>query len=275
MRTSIRSAREKLHFLFEDVDTVAGRTLDLVVIFLVCVVSGIFVLKTYNFPPKILKTLNSIENGIVIIFMIEYAARLWAAPERLREAFKLYTMVDLIAIIPFFFANDSYQVLRIFRALRVLRLTRFLREKQSLLGRFSQIQLIVMRIIFIIFAIVFVSSGMIFYAESGKTGSHIHSFFDAVYFSIITLSTVGYGDITPVTGYGRFITVLIVSSGIIFIPWEIRQLMRQFRLSDEKVFRHCPFCGLAYHDNDAYFCKKCGSELDSEASLNIKDIKNE
>lgn len=261
MKNSITTIREKLHFLFEDVDTVAGRTIDVLIIFLIFIVSIIFVLKTYDFPPQILHILDYIENIIVAIFIIEYITRLWAAPKRIKEALKLYTLVDLIAIIPFFFANDSYQVLRIFRALRVLRLTRFIREKQSLLNRFTRTQLIILRIIFIIFSIIFVSAGMIFYAESGKAGSQINSFFDAVYFSIITLSTVGYGDITPVTSYGRFITVLMVSSGIIFIPWEIRQLLRQFKISDDKVPNPCITCHLEYHDDDSLYCKRCGTRL--------------
>jgi len=265
--TTIASMKERLHFLFTDVDTIPGRTLDLLVVFLIFLVCIIFVLKTYSLPSGVLKALDTTENVIVILFMCEYVLRLWAAPDRFREAIKIYTLVDLIAIIPFFFANDSYQVLRIFRALRVLRLTRFLKEKKSLFRNLSTTQLIIIRIVFIIFAIIFVSSGMIFYAESGKPGSNITSFFDAVYFSIITLSTVGYGDITPVTSYGRFITLLIVISGITFIPWEVRQLIRHFKIEETKELAPCHSCDLQYHDADARYCKRCGIKLiDTEAT---------
>lgn len=260
-KITIASMKERLHFLFTDVDTIPGRTLDLLVVFLIFMVSIIFVLKTYSLPAGVFRALDTLENIIVIIFMCEYILRLWAAPQRFREAVKIYTLVDLIAIIPFFFANDSYQVLRIFRALRVLRLTRFLKEKRAIFGKISTTQLIILRIVFIIFAIIFVSSGMIFYAESGKPGSNITSFFDAVYFSIITLSTVGYGDITPVTSYGRFITLLIVISGIIFIPWEVRQLIRHFKIEETKELAPCQSCDLEYHDTDARYCKRCGDRL--------------
>jgi voltage-gated potassium channel len=102
---------------------------------------------------------------------------------------------------------------------------------------------------------------MIFYAESGLEGSQIKTFMDAVYFSIVTLTTVGYGDITPVSGYGRFITILIITSGIAFIPWQIRDLIKQLISTSDRLEVTCGSCGLRFHDRDAEYCKKCGAGL--------------
>lgn len=253
--------KNRIHFLFDDIETPAGRAVDIIVVILIFIVSVVFVIKTYTLSSEFHSLLDRIENTIIIIFIIEYLLRIWSAPHRIREMMKIYSLVDLIAIIPIFFAIDSYQVLRIFRALRVLRLIRFLKDSHFFYRRFSQTHLIIIRIFFIIFAIIFVSSGLIFYAESRNHGSDIKTFTDAVYFSIITLTTVGYGDFTPKTGYGRFITILIVLSGIIFIPYQVKELIRQFLISDEKQRKKCSGCGHDYHDGDALFCKKCGEKL--------------
>jgi voltage-gated potassium channel len=253
--------KSKIHFWFEDIQTPAGRALDILVVILIFIVSTIFVLKTYPLPSVLHYWLDRVENFIIVVFVIEYILRIWSAPDRIREMLKIYSIVDLVAIIPIFFAIDSYQVLRIFRALRVLRLIRFLKDSHFFYKKFSQTHLIIIRITFIIFAIIFVSSGLIFYAESRNPGSDIKTFADAVYFSIITLTTVGYGDITPKTGYGRFITVLIVLSGIIFIPFQVKELIKQFLVRDEKQIRKCAGCSHDSHDGDALFCKKCGGKL--------------
>jgi voltage-gated potassium channel len=115
--------------------------------------------------------------------------------------------------------------------------------------------------VYIALSIIFVSAGMIFYAEHNIPESHIKTFYDAVYFSIVTLTTVGYGDITPVSGYGRFITILIIISGIIFIPWQVRDLIRQLVSPREKREFLCKSCGLRIHDEDARYCKSCGTVL--------------
>jgi voltage-gated potassium channel len=253
--------KNKIYFLFDDIKTPAGRAMDIILVILIFIVSSIFVIKTYKLPAELLYWLNRIENSIIVIFIVEYILRIWSAPNKIREMLKIYSIVDLVAIIPFFFAIDTYQVLRIFRALRVLRLIRFLEKSQFFYRKFSPTRLIVIRIIFIIFAIIFVSSGLIFYAESSNPGSDIKTFTDAVYFSIITLTTVGYGDFTPKTGFGRFITILIVFSGIIFIPFQVKELIKQFLVGDEKQVLICGGCGHKYHDSDAGFCKKCGGRL--------------
>jgi voltage-gated potassium channel len=258
----LEKLRSRINFYFVDIETAPGRAVDIAVVALIVIVSIIFVIKTYQIPRELLLILNQIENIIIGIFVIEYILRIWSAPNRIRQIFSIYSIVDLIAIIPFFFVAESYQILRIFRALRVLRLIRFLEGRHFFYRRFTRTHIIVIRIVFIIFAIIFVSSGMIFYAEHKHPGTKIATFSDSVYFAIITLTTVGYGDITPVTGFGRFITILIVLSGIIFIPWQIKELIKQFIIPGEKISTECRTCGLEHHEADAKFCKNCGTQLE-------------
>ena len=258
----IQTLRSRIHFYFDDIQSLGGRLVDLVVVSLIFLVSVIFVIKTFSIPDPLRQQLDHVENFIVGLFVLEYLLRIWASPNRLREIFQLYSLVDLIAIIPLFFAGESYQVLRVFRALRVLRLLRYLRGQYFFSWKLRYTHIIIIRIIFIIFAIIFVSSGMIFYAEHNLPGTGIHNFGDAVYFSTVTLTTVGFGDITPVSGYGRLITLMIIFSGIIFIPWEIKELIQQFSATDNKpIIVPCTQCGLETHEVDALYCRHCGTAL--------------
>ena len=260
--------KTKINYCFDDVESLPGKSVDIIIVMLVFVVSIIMVLKTYTLSPKTLDVLDNIENSILAIFVLEYILRIWSAPNRIKRFLEIYSIVDLIAIIPFFFAANTYQVLRVFRALRILRLARFLQGKHFFFKKLTQSHIIIVKIVFIIVSIIFVSSEMILIAEYGEEGSKIKTFFDAVYFSIITLTTVGYGDITPVTKYGRFVTLLIVISGIIFIPWQVKELIKQFMISVEKIIVECQSCGQREHDVDANYCKICSEALKKWSCLN-------
>ena len=255
--------KAKIHFWFEDVETPMGRTFDIVVVALVFIVSTLFVIKTYPISDELRYILDRTENIIIFVFIVEYLMRMWSAPSKVRQFFNLYSIIDLVAILPFFFAGGSidYEILRVFRALRFLRLIRFMEGARFFIRGVTATHLIVIRIVYIILSIIFVSAGMIFYAESGLEGTKINTFMDAVYFSIVTLATVGYGDITPVSGQGRFITVLIITSGIAFIPWQIRNLIKQLIAANDRLELSCVSCGQNFHEYDAVYCKKCGARL--------------
>jgi voltage-gated potassium channel len=108
--------------------------------------------------------------------------------------------------------------------------------------------------------IFFVSSGTFYYFES-QENEQVQNFGDAFYFTVVTLSTVGFGDITPTTVGGRWVTVLMIISGIILIPWHVSRIVRVWiHLSRKKKFI-CPACGLSEHDPDANYCKHCGYVL--------------
>ena len=252
---------KRINFYFEDLTTPLGKTFDLVVIILIFLVCIAFVVETYEIPDNVRNIVNLAETIIIVIFIIEYILRFWVAERKLKHLFHIYSLIDLAAILPIFFAQQHFQVIRVFRALRIMRLMRFLENRHFFFGSIRSIHLIIFRIIFIMVAIVFVSAGLIFYAEYEINPEKFSTFFDAIYFSVVTLTTVGFGDITPVSSYGRVITVLIIISGIVFIPWQVRNLIAHFIISINKVFLACKECGLEYHDKDAVHCKRCGSKI--------------
>jgi len=238
-----------------------GKTFDLVVIALIFIMCGVFVLETYDLPESVMKVVKQVELVITIIFIIEYLLRFWVAQNKLKHFFHIYSLIDLAAIIPIFFAQQHFQVIRVFRALRIMRLTRFLDNPHFFFGSIKPIHLIIFRIIYIMIAIVFVSAGLIFYAEHKINPENFSTFFDGVYFSVVTLTTVGFGDIAPVSTYGKIITMCIIISGIVFIPWQVRNLIAHSIDSMSKMSLACTECGLDYHDRDATHCKHCGSKI--------------
>ncbi len=253
--------KDRINFYFEDLTTPMGKTFDLVVIALIFIMCGVFVLETYDLPESMMKVVKWVELVITLIFIIEYLLRLWVAHNKLKHFFHIYSLIDLAAIIPIFFAQQHFQVIRVFRALRIMRLLRFLDNPHFFFGSIKPIHLIIFRIIYIMISIVFVSAGLIFYAEHKINPENFSTFFDGVYFSVVTLTTVGFGDIAPVSIYGKIITMCIIISGIVFIPWQVRNLIAHSIDSMSKVPLACHECGLDHHDRDATYCKRCGSKI--------------
>ena len=201
---------------------------------LIAVVSILPVLLAYTDNPTLVKGFRVLEVFITLIFLAEYVLRLWVAENRWRHVVQPFSVVDLIAIVPLFLPGTYLQLLRIFRLLRILHFIRYLRGPHFFFGSTSMKNLIVVRIFFTLIAIIFVSAGLVFYAERGAEGSHFQTYADAVYFSIVTMATVGYGDITPVTNYGRWMTVMIIFGGIVLLPWQIKDLIEHLIISHNK-----------------------------------------
>ena len=263
----LSNIKQRINFYFEDLTTPMGKTFDLVVITLIFLVCAAFVVETYDITKRVREIVNLIETIIIVIFIIEYLLRFWVAERKLKFFFNIYSLIDLAAILPIFFAQQHFQVIRVFRTLRIMRLIRFLENRHFFFGSIKPVHLIIFRIIYIMFAIVFVSSGLIFYTEHEVNPENFRTFFDGVYFSIVTLTTVGFGDITPLSDYGRAITILIIVSGILFIPWQVRNLIAHFIFSINKASLTCKECGLEYHDRDAIHCKRCGRKIFREKEI--------
>lgn len=135
---------------------------------------------------------------ILVGFTAEYLLRLWSAERPWRYALSLYGLLDLLAILPFFIGFWDVRFIRLLRWLRILRLVRFF-EDRVLFGYISGTDtLIVSRIVFTLVAIVFIYSGLIFQVEHGRNPA-FGTFLDAVYFAIATMTTVGFGDVTPIS----------------------------------------------------------------------------
>lgn len=200
--------------------------------------------------------LHMIEEGIGTLYLLEFAARLFISKRRLRDIFYPVGLADLIVIASLLSPSlvENFSFLRVIRSLRLLRSYHMLKtlRKQSLFVRshedviFSVVNLLVF--IFIITAIVYVSQVGI--------NPAIKDYVDALYFTIATLTTTGFGDITLIGTGGHILAVLIMIFGISLFLRLIQTIFRP-----DKIRYECPTCGLNRHDPDAVHCKHCGEVL--------------
>ena len=193
---------------------------------------------------------------IAFVLLVDFAARLYAERERMRHLLSLATVADLIVIVslllPFFIENLAF--LRIARALRLLRSYHLLRDLRQDSAWFRNNEDIIQRsvslgvFIFVVTSVVYVTQHLI--------NPQISNYVDALYFTITTLTTTGFGDITPKDPGGRLLAIVIMLVGVSLF---LRLLQAIFR--PNKVRFECPDCGLMAHDIDAVHCKHCGRIL--------------
>jgi len=264
-RGRIEALRLYLRGVLDRVDTPFGRLVNFAIITSILLLCAVFVARTYSLPPKVDLWLERLEWGVTALFIVEYLLRVWIAEDRLGYIFSLYSAIDLVAILPFFFAGSGLQPVRIFRVLRIMRLIRFLDDPHFFFGTLRRGQLIVLRIVFTLVCIIFVSASLVYQAEHTGNPEHFRTFFDGLYFAVVTLTTVGFGDITPKSDFGRVVTLGVILSGILFLPWQVKQLIESWLASMRHRAGNCTSCGLKGHDGDAVFCKRCGARLPSEA----------
>jgi len=262
--------RETVRFYLLDHRTPPGKAIDIALLGLNLVFVALFVAETYALPAGVEDALWTTEIAVAAVFLVEYLLRLYGAEDRLAEALNAYTMADLIAIIPtlvVFLSPTAATVasvgfLRAVRVIRVLRFYRFTRDADFFFGTVSDNTLRAMKLLLTVVVLFFVSAGA-FYSAEHAVNPDVGTFGDAFYYVVVTLSTVGFGDIIPATATGRWITIAAILAGVILIPWQASKIVREWA-SKEKVSVTCPDCGLAYHDADASHCKACGHVIYQE-----------
>jgi len=263
--------RETVEFYLIDYRTPLGKAIDITIIFMNLLVCAIFVIDTYQISEGLRTFLWRLEIFAVAFFIVEYVARLYGAPKRREQLLDVYSVIDLLAIMPTLFQillpafglalNIAFfKTVRVFKVFRIFRFLRFLTDPNFFFGSVSLEVLKVARLVTTILIIFFISSGLFFFVES-PVNDQVQNFGDAFYFTVVALTTVGFGDITPVTEAGKWVTVLMILSGIILIPWEASQIVKEWILISKKMNVLCPQCGLIEHDIDADYCKRCGHYL--------------
>jgi voltage-gated potassium channel len=266
--------RETLQFYLIDCKTALGKIIDIFIILLNLFICAIIVVETYSVSEATMQLLWKVEVIIVLFFIIEYGARLYAAKSRLKQLVDIYSIIDLIAILPTIsmivlphfditFNIGFIKLIRSFRIFRIFRFLRFTADPDFFFGSITMQLLKVIRLFLTILIIFFISSGLFFYVESDLNPS-VNNFGDAFYFTVVALTTVGFGDIIPRTYAGKWVTILMIFSGIILIPWQISRIVKEWMRMATKKEIICPGCGLRYHDEDASHCKSCGHVIFQE-----------
>lgn len=204
-----------------------------------------------------------------VLFTIEYGLRLWTSPRPLRYARSFFGLVDLLAILPaylsiFFPAGRflaAFRVLRVIRVFRILKLAAYVQEASVLTQALRASRHKITVFITTVLSAVVVMGSLMYLVEGAESG--FTSIPQSIYWAIVTLTTVGYGDLAPVTPLGKMLAsfLMILGYGIIAVPTGIMTLEIDRASRSPKSTRECPGCGSQMHDPDAGYCKYCGTAL--------------
>ncbi|WP_100612423.1 ion transporter [Confluentibacter lentus] len=267
--------RQKVHIIIYGTNTMMGRLFDLVLLGLILLSVLMVMLETVDFiDVKYHNILLICEWIITIFFTIEYILRIISIKKPSEYIFSFYGIIDFIAILPMYlsFFLGGAQILSVVRALRLLRLFRIL-NLVSFTGQASQLRLAlktsrVKILVFIYFVLVVcVLLGSLMYVIEGKENGFT-SIPVSIYWCIVTLTTVGYGDIHPITPLGQVVAsfIMILGYGIIAVPTgivtaELAQNKRKGSIFLVGNRNPCPSCGEQDHMGKAEFCYNCGHKL--------------
>ncbi len=265
------SWRQRLHGIIYESATPAGKLFDITLLFLILSSIIVVILDSSSHLHESYGNLfNKLEWGFTILFTIEYILRLVCVKKPWRYVFSFLGLIDLLAIIPgylsiFFAGSESLLVLRALRLLRIFRifkLAHFLSEiqflKVAIKGSMRKISIFML----VVLTLVVIMGSVMHLVEGGKNG--FNSIGDSIYWAIVTITTVGYGDISPVTPLGKFIAslIMLMGYGIIAVPTGIITTEMALAMRKKKQQQQaCPSCGSEGHDSNAEYCKFCGEKL--------------
>ena len=261
----------RLHEIIYESETTAGKIFD--VALLVCIICSIIVVmldSIGSLRAKYGDIFYKLEWFFTGLFTVEYILRLISIRQPRRYIFSVLGLIDLLAIIPSYLSilYVGFQSLLVLRALRLLRIFRifrlvhFLSEMRFLsVAIGNSMRKISIFILFVLTSVIIL--GSIIYLVEGQTNGFT-SIPQSIYWAIVTITTVGYGDVAPVTPLGKLIAsfIMLLGYGIIAVPTGIvtTEMALAVRSRGQDA-RACPSCGREGHDQDAKHCKYCGSEL--------------
>ena len=261
--------RQSIYEVVFEAETPAGRAFDITLIVLILLSVGAVFLESMRGMRQIMgRELLIAEWAFTLLFSIEYILRLTAVKRPIRYALSFYGLVDLLAILPtyisLFVPGAQYflviRILRVLRIFRVLKLTSYISESRVISTALRASRQKITVFLVAILTIVTVVGSLMYVVEGEENG-----FTDiptSIYWAIVTLTTVGYGDLSPRTGLGKLLAsaVMIMGYGIIAVPTGIvtGELIKAAKPASTHV---CPECHAEGHDLDATHCKYCGAAL--------------
>ncbi len=268
--------RDRLHEIIFEADTPAGKTFDVSLIVAIFASVAVVILSTLpaanNEPYRTL--FLALEWMFTGLFTVEYLLRLIVVRRPLRYATSFFGIIDLLSILPAFIGLIVpggerllvVRTLRLLRIFRVFKLTRYLSEATALRHALYESRHKIAVFITTVLIVVLISSALMHIVEGNAGNEAFDSMPSAMYWAIITMTTVGYGDITPITVIGKTTTAVLVLVGysMIIVPTGILTAEMAGKVRAAITTRACPSCMAEGHDRDAVYCKRCGDPLDPE-----------
>lgn len=268
MASKVSKARAALYRVIFESDTPAGRLFDVILIATIGLsVVAVMLESVASIRASYGGILHAVEWTFTVIFTLEYFLRLFSAKKPSRYAVSFFGLVDFFAILPTYvslaLAGGQYliviRVIRVLRIFRVLKLANYLTESKQLSQALIASRRKILVFLFTVLTLVIVIGALMFIIEGGTNG--FASIPDSIYWAIVTLTTVGYGDISPVTPLGKFVAsgIMILGYGIIAVPTGIVTVELSKGQTDRQL--RCASCREAGHEHDARYCRHCGEAL--------------
>lgn len=265
------SWRFKLHEIIFEADTRLGKIFDIILI--IAILLSVIAVMLDSMPSvrdHYGDMLFIMEWSFTILFTIEYVLRLFTVGRPLKYAGSFYGIVDLLSIVPTYFSIIFpgtqmlvvIRILRVLRIFRVLKLAQYIGEARMISHALKASRRKITVFLITVLTIVIIVGSVMYLIEGEENG--FESIPHSIYWAIVTLTTVGYGDITPMTSLGRILSAIVMIMGyaIIAVPTGIVTAEMTQTFSGRKIStQFCPQCSKEGHDVDAEYCKYCGSVL--------------
>ena len=262
--------RERLYVIIFESDTPQGKAFDVALLWLIMLsVLAVILESVPDIEARFERMLYFVEWGFTGIFTVEYLLRVVCVRDKWRYMRSPLGLIDLMAVLPSYLSLFSFgmqyflviRVLRLLRVFRIMKLGRYVGEAQILTRALKASRFKITVFLSTVLTVVVVIGTLMYMIEGPENG--FTSIPVAMYWAIVTLTTVGFGDITPTTLAGRALAalVMIMGYGIIAVPTGIVtvELAQQSRKREQEAA--CASCGCQDHDRDAVFCKLCGERL--------------
>ncbi len=266
----IMTAKERIKTIIFGTDTPAGKAFDIILI--ICIVLSVLVVILDSVKAIHLKyciLIHCIEWFFTVIFTIEYTLRIYCVNKKSKYIFSYFGIIDFLAILPSYLSilipgTHSLLViklLRILRVFRILKLASFIEEVNDILTVLKSCSRRIFIFILTVLTCVTILGTLMYTVETQHSG--FTSIPQSIYWAIVTLTTVGYGDISPDTPLGQAIAAIIMILGysIIVVPTGFVSVAISTEIQKNKEKKICPFCNKKGHDEDAVFCKYCGNNM--------------
>ncbi len=267
-----QALRSKIHEVIYEADTPAGKTFDISLLVLIIIsVLAVILESVKEFDTKYHSLFTITEWVITVVFTLEYALRIYSVKRPSKYILSFYGIIDLLAILPTYislvFVGSQYlltiRAIRLLRIFRLFKLVRYLNQGQILLRalKASRIKITVF-LVAVLTIILFVGSAM--YVIESNQDSGFTSIPKSMYWAVVTVTTVGYGDITPQSPLGQFLSAILMITGyaLIAVPTGIVSVeIAKAQTAADITTQACPSCSKEGHDPDAKHCKYCGELL--------------
>lgn len=262
--------KENIHSIIFEADTKLGKLFD--IILMACIMASVIVValdSVDDIRQRFGDLIYALEWGFTILFTIEYVLRIIAVKRKSGYIFSFYGLVDLFSILPTYISllipGSQYllviRVLRMLRIFRVLKFSKYITEADDLKRALSSSRRKILVFVFTVVTISIIVGSLMYVVEGPEHG--FTSIPRGIYWAIVTLTTVGYGDISPNTALGQMFSVLIMilGYGIIAVPTGIVTVELSNSSRTQKSTQVCQYCTGEGHDYDAVHCKYCGNLL--------------